>query len=52
LPAGHWLTALDNVVLTPHIAAGSMGLSFQRRDLARILGNVARAAAGQPLAAA
>ncbi|MBT0768527.1 hydroxyacid dehydrogenase [Kineosporia sp. J2-2] len=47
LPAGHRLAALDNVVLTPHIA-GSLGTERERLGIAAA-GEIARFAAGLPL---
>jgi phosphoglycerate dehydrogenase-like enzyme len=45
LPPGHPLTTLDNVVLTPHVAAGT--LDAFRTKLRFALGNIARVMGGQ-----
>ncbi len=45
LPAGHPLTRLDNVVLTPHVAAGT--LDAFRTKMRFALGNIARAMSGE-----
>lgn len=46
LEPGHPLTTLDNVVLTPHVGAGT--LDAFRTKMRFALGNVARVAAGEP----
>lgn len=45
LPAGHPLTRLDNVVLTPHVAAGT--LDAFRAKMRFALGNIARFKGGE-----
>jgi D-3-phosphoglycerate dehydrogenase len=45
LPAGHPFAALDNVVLTPHVAAGT--LDAYRSKMRFALGNIARAMRGE-----
>jgi phosphoglycerate dehydrogenase-like enzyme len=45
LPAGHPLTTLDNVVLTPHVAAGT--LDAFRTKMRFALGNIARVMRGE-----
>ena len=45
LPPGHPLTTLDNVVLTPHVAAGT--LDAFRTKVRFALGNIARVMGGQ-----
>jgi phosphoglycerate dehydrogenase-like enzyme len=46
LEPGHPLTTLDNVVLTPHVGAGT--LDAFRTKMRFALGNIARLAAGEP----
>jgi phosphoglycerate dehydrogenase-like enzyme len=46
LPPGHPLTTLENVVLTPHVAAGT--LDAFRAKMRFSLGNIARYKAGEP----
>lgn len=49
LPAGHPLWAMENVILTPHVAAiSSSGLLAQRRT-DTLTGNLRRYLAGEPL---
>ncbi|HET7876560.1 MAG TPA: 2-hydroxyacid dehydrogenase [Methylomirabilota bacterium] len=45
LPPGHPFTTLDNVVLTPHVAAGT--LDAYRSKMRFALGNIARALRGE-----
>ena len=47
LPAGHPLSALDNVVLTPHIAAGTRDALVTKMQA--IFANVERFYRGEPL---
>ena len=47
LPAGHPLWKMENVIITPHIAAGSPRIA--QRHLATLLDNVGRFARGEPL---
>ena len=47
LPAGHPLWAMENVIITPHVAGASPRIA--ERHLGVLLDNVRRLAAGEPL---
>lgn len=49
LPAGHPLWAMENVILTPHIAAASSSGLLAQRRLDTLTGNLRRYLAGEPL---
>ena len=47
LPAEHPLWSFDNVLITPHVAAGSVRIA--ERHLTVLLDNIRRFVAGEPL---
>ncbi len=47
LPVGHPLWCMENVIITPHVAAASPRIA--ERHLATLLGNIRRFVAGEPL---
>ncbi|MBX3051103.1 MAG: D-2-hydroxyacid dehydrogenase [Caldilineaceae bacterium] len=50
LPAGHPLWAMENVILTPHVAANSSSGLLAQRRMDTLTGNLRRYLAGEPMA--